>query len=193
MYSQKWLPKRIAVSSRSLGRLLYFTPQYMLLALGVSVVFYELVFWFLNMGLAQYLFTTPYLSFADKFDLIVGSYVGVFSPPFSKLSTTLFLVSVFQGISVAGLTFILRHRRSTDKSFIKELGGTGVAGVLSVLGLGCAACGTSLILPIVSIFFASTSLALIDTIGFYAMVVALVISVISAYVVGLKVAVVQSQ
>lgn len=184
--SLRWLPRRIAHSSWALLRLFYFKPQYTLLAATVSILFYEFIFWFLNLGLAHYLLTTPFLTFTDKFELIIGSYSGIFTQPYSELALTLFAVSVLQGMAVASMVYAIRAERVMNKNIINELGGTGVAGVFSVLGLGCAACGTSLVTPLLTFFFASSSAALAEVVGFYSALIALFIALVTVYLAGLK-------
>ena len=182
------LPHRVALSSKSLFRLLYFKPQCLFLALASSVVFYELIFWFLNLGLLQYLLTTEYLPIADKLSMLIGSYSGIFIRPFSATSLTLFVVSLLQGVSVAAFVYLVRSERAMQQSFIRDAGGIGVAGALSVIGLGCAACGTSLVTPLLTFFFATSSIALAEQVGFYSAMFALVVSVITAYLSGMKLA-----
>lgn len=182
----KSLPKRIWTSISALARLLYFKPAYLLLATVVSIIFYEFIFWFLNLGLLQYLLTSPHLTFGDKFQMLIGSYSGIFTLPLSPLAITLFAVSVFQGVAVAALVYSIRKERAMQRGFLKELGGTGVAGVLSVLGLGCAACGTSLVTPILTFFFATSSVAVAEQVGYYSALLALIVSLITVYLAGFK-------
>lgn len=73
-----------------------------------------------------------------------------------------------------------------QRSILKDLGGTGIAGVLSVLGLGCAACGTSLVTPILTFLFATSSVAVAEEVGLYSAVLALVASLVTVYLAGLK-------
>ena len=180
------LPKRIVTAFCALIRLLYFKPLYLLLAAVVSIVFYEIVFWFLNLGLFKYLLTTEFLTIGDKIGIIVGSYSSIFTLPLSSISFTLFLVSVLQGAAVAALVYSIRKERAMNRSIAKEFGGTGFAGVLSVLGLGCVPCGTSLVTPILTFFFASSSVAIAEEVGYYSAVLALIVSLITAYLAGYK-------
>lgn len=182
----KSLHKRIRVSFFSLVKLLYFRPAYFFLAAVVSVIFYEFIFWFLNLGLLHYLLTSPFLTIGDKLQMIIGSYSGIFMWPLSLLTLTLFAVSVFQGVAVAALVYSIRNERAKQRGVLKELGGTGVAGVLSVIGLGCAACGTSLVTPILTFFFATSSVAVAEEVGLYSAVLALFVSLITAYLAGFK-------
>lgn len=185
-YPLKYVPQRAAISAKATAKLLYFKPQYLFLAAIMSVVFYEIIYWFLNLGLFRYLLTTEFLPLLAKVQLIISSYTSIFEQPYSPMAITLFVVSVLQGAAIAGIVYSIRRERSINKSAIKDLGGTGAAGVLSVLGLGCAACGTSLIAPILALFFAASSAALAEQIGFYSAVLALIVSVITIYISGYK-------
>lgn len=180
------LPRRIRLSATALLKLVYFKPTYLFLAAGVSIVFYEFIFWFLNLDLLHYLLTSRFLSVADKLHVLLGSYAGIFTIPLSPLALTLFAVSIFQGLAVAALVYSIRKERKMHRSILKNFGGTGIAGVLSVFGLGCAACGTSLVTPVLTFFFASSSIALAEQVGLYAAIFALVVSVITVYISGLK-------
>lgn len=180
------LHKRIILSFVSLAKFLYFKPAYFLLAIGISIIFYEFIFWFLNLGLLHFLLTSPFLQITDKISILIGSYTDIFTIPLSPLALTLFAVSIFQGIAVAALIYSIRHERSMRRGIVKDFGSTGVAGVLSVLGLGCAACGTSLVTPLLTFFFATSAVAAAEAVGFYAAIFALIVSVITVYLVGLK-------
>lgn len=182
----KALPKRIVRAYGAVGKLIYFHPAYLFLTIAISVVFYEIIFWFLNLGLFQYLLTTPFLSFGDKFHMIIGSYTGIFTLPLAPLSVTLFIVSVLQGSAVAAIVYTIRKERAMNRNAIKELSGTGVAGALSVLGLGCVPCGTSLVTPILTFFFATSSVAVAEKVGLYSAIFALIVSLITAHLAGHK-------
>lgn len=182
----KSLPARIRLSLVSVVKLLYLKPAYFLLAATVSIVFYQFIFWFLNLGLLQYLLTSPFLTIGDKLELLIGSYSGVFRLPISPLAITLFAVSVIQGITVAALVYTVRRERLMQRGLMKDFGGTGIAGALSVLGLGCAACGTSLVTPILTFFFTTSSAAVAEEIGLYSAVLALVVSLVTVYLAGLR-------
>jgi hypothetical protein len=184
--SIKGLPKRIWLSASSLLKLLYFKPLYLLLAVAVSIVFYELIFWLLNISLLNYLLTSPYLSLESKFDMLIGSYGDIFMWPLAPLLITLFIVSILQGVAVAALVYSIKQERSMQSGLLKDFSSTGVAGALSAIGLGCAACGTSLIAPIVTFFFATSSAAIIDKVGIYSALLALIVSLAAVYLAGIK-------
>ena len=173
---------------KALFKLLYFKPLYLLLALIISVVFYEIIFWFLNIGLFQYLLTTEFLTLSDKLDIIIGSYSGIFMTPISPMMIILFVVSLLQGATLAAIVYSIKYERALNRNLANEFGGVGAAGLLSVLGLGCSACGTSLVTPILTFFFATSSVAVAEQVGFYSAVLALVISLVAMILAGNKLA-----
>ncbi len=180
------LPQRIKLSLSAIAKLLYTRPAYLLLAVGVSILFYEIVFWSLNIGLLQYLMTTEFLTPGDKLGVLLGSYTGIFSLPLAPLSMLIFIVSLLQGVAVAVLAYMIRKERALNKSMVGELGGTGAAGVLAVLGLGCVPCGTSLVTPILTFFFASSSAVVAEQVGLYAAIFAVIVSLVTLYLAGIK-------
>lgn len=182
----KTLPIRIGQSIKSLARLLYFKPAYLIVAVGFSIVFYEIIFWMLNIGLFQYMMLSPTVGIVDKIMVIIGSYSGIFGLPISWLAIILFAVSILQGVAVSALIYSIKKERAMNRSIMKDLGGTGVAGALAVVGLGCAVCGTSLITPILTFLFATSSVAVADQVGMYSAVLALVVSLITVYLAGYK-------
>lgn len=180
------LPKRIVKSIKALAHLLYFRPAYLFLTVAVSMIFYEIVFWSLNIGLLHYLLTTEYLSFLEKVSVVLTSYSSAFTLPLPPISFTLFLVSILQGMAVSSLVYITRRERATNRNIAKDLGGTGAVGALSILGLGCVPCGTSIVTPILTFFFATSSAAIAEEVGFYSAVLALVVSTVTVYLAGYK-------
>ena len=180
------LPSRIFLSIKAIAKLLYFKPTYLIMAIAISIVFYEIIFWMLNIGLFQYMMLSSDVSLYDKFMVIVGSYSGIFGAPISPLAITLFVVSILQGVAVSALVYSIKHERSINKSILKDVGGTGVAGALAVMGLGCAACGTSLVTPILTFLFATSSVAVAEQVGLYSAILALIVSIVTVYLAGYK-------
>lgn len=184
MKSLKRFIINLRLSVLSLGKLYYRQPLYILLALVVGLMFYQIIFWFLNLGLAHYLFTNPYLTIGDKLSLVWSSFAGVFQPPIATLSVLLLSVSLLQGVAISALVYSFRSNRKFHSGSKRVVGGVGAAGLLSVVGLGCAACGTSLVTPLLTLFTASASTALADQIGFYSAVLALALTLITLYTIG---------
>lgn len=94
-------------------------------------------------------------------------------------------MSVLQGAAVAALVYSIRKERAMNRSIAKEFGGTGFAGVLSVLVLAaCRVVHRSL--RQFDFFFASSSVAIAEEVGYYSAVLALIVSLITAYLAGYK-------
>lgn len=159
-------------------------PKYALLALGLSVVFIELLFWINNINLLFYILTTPTLDLYQKITFLASSYSGIWQSTASVLAVILIVISFVQGIMLACLVYIIKRRRTTG--VIKTVGSSGISSILAALGLGCAACGTSLITPILTLLFSTTSTTLADSVGSYVMFVALLLSFYGLYSIGLK-------
>ena len=185
----RYLPSTAWWSLKAIAKFLYFKPAYALLAFVFSVILYELIFWSLNLGLGWFLFTSNQLPFASKLDIIVGSYTNVFDLPLAPLSATIVLVSLLQGVILSAIVFMVKANRENRKASRKLFGSVGLAGGLSVLGLGCVPCGTSLVTPLLTLFFAASAPAIAAEVGFYAVIVALVVSLFALYVTGKQLAV----
>lgn len=160
-------------------------PRYLGLALVGSVLFLEFIFWVNNLALLLYILQVPTLSPIAKLHFIGATYTSIWQSTTSPLAVSLLLLSMLQGVAIACLIFIIR-RQHQNMMLAKTVGGSAVASVLAFLGLGCAACGTSLITPLLSLLFSSTSTAMADNVGFLASVLGLVVSLYALYSLGLK-------
>lgn len=92
-------------------------------------------------------------------------------------------LAIVQGLSLAALVYAIRHQPKTDG---KMLGGSAFVGLLAVIGLGCPACGTSLITPIVAIFLSSSAVAVSEQIATIALPLATAVGLYGLYVIGLR-------
>ena len=94
-------------------------------------------------------------------------------------------ISLVQGQSIAALVYTLRHQQKFDAVAIT---GGSVAGFLAIIGLGCPACGTSLVTPIVAIFVSGSAIAVSESITHIALPLALLVGLYGLYAIGLKAA-----
>lgn len=162
-------------------------PRYLLLALVLSVMFTELIYWLDNLPLLHYVLTVPTLSPAAKLQFMAGTYADLWQSTASPLAVSLLLLSVVQGCTLSLLVFTLRRQRAGGNA-IRAIGGSGLAGVLATLGLGCAACGTSLLTPILVFLFSTSSVALADQVGLGVAIVGLLAGGYGLYAVASKAA-----
>lgn len=90
----------------------------------------------------------------------------------------LLVVSVLQGAAFSVMVFTARQNKAFDK---QTVGGGGIAMIAAALGLGCVPCGTSLIMPIMTLLFSSSAYAAANTASVVVLAVALLLSVYSLY------------
>lgn len=180
--------RRLRRSSKATLVFLYDNPLYALIGLAISVVFFEIIFWSLNLSLAWFLFTSPQLDLIDKLELIVGTYANIFRLPLAPLTTLIFIVSLVQGAIIAAIAYLMRLNVQANKSTSKLFGNVGAAGALSVLGLGCVPCGASLLAPLLAIIVGTSAPALVEDVGEIAAVLALVVSLYALFIVGERLA-----
>ncbi len=100
----------------------------------------------------------------------------------SPVGALLIIVSLLQGVSISLLYVTARYNRHDQRAVGRQLTLGGIASLAATLGLGCVPCGTSLIVPIVAVFFSGTAAASATTVAHAAMLIlALFLSLVSLY------------
>ena len=122
--------------------------SYIAIASALALLAFVFAVWLPNLGLMTDIFTTSSAPFAAKLKIAL-SLLGGIGTNFSTLSASYTIaISVLFGITVAMIVYLVQKKRT-------QLGGntiaTGLGGTLSgVLGIGCAACGSFLLMTILS-------------------------------------------
>jgi Na+/proline symporter len=102
------------------------------------------------------------ISLPDKL-LVLGSvFIRVFTNLTSPAGLLVGLLSLLQGITLALLVFNYREQRKLDSQSAAD---SGIAAIIAVFGLGCSACGTSLLMPLITLFFSSGAFAIAEVVG----------------------------
>ncbi len=159
--------------------------RYSLLAVIVAFVFFELIYWLFNLEILGVILGSGNLSILEKLHFLIDPIISL-SDITSGLTATLMLtLSLVQGINIALLAYILRHQPKLDAA---ALGGGTFVGLLAVIGLGCPACGTSIITPIVAIFVSGSAVAVSQTITNIALPIALLAGFYGLYALGVRAA-----
>ncbi|NCU30444.1 hypothetical protein EOM57_01415 [Candidatus Saccharibacteria bacterium] len=156
-------------------------PRYAVTAAGLASLFATLIYFFIEIGFYGPLLSSG-LPIADKL-AVVASMVGEM---LAELTTTiggalLAVVALLQGVAFATMTYNIRRNKKFDT---RTVGSGGAAMLATALGLGCVPCGTSLVMPIVTLFFSSSAYAAANTASTVVLVVAFVLSVYSLYTLG---------
>ena len=136
--------------------------KYILLAATTGLAVFILATWLPNLGLVWQIATSASIPLADKVKVLtalIGS-IGTNFTAFSALYTV--AIAVLFGANVAMMAYYFRLRRQ----FVRQAGQAGAAASLGGLtsglfGIGCAACGTFVLGPVLSFVGASGLIALL--------------------------------
>jgi len=164
----------------SIGQVLR-QPRYAAGALVGALGFAWLIFLLTNGGFYGALLMSR-LPLIDKLGIIGTMFIEIARQAATSLTGTLLvLVSVLQGVSLTLIIFTARRNKRNQQT-TQQLGLSGIASVAAAIGLGCVPCGTSLILPIVAVFFSGAAAASAATVGStIVLVIALGLSLFSLY------------
>ena len=156
-------------------------PRYAASALVGALGFAWLIFLLTNGGFYGALLMSR-LPFVDKLGVIGTMFVEIVRQAATSLTGALLvLVSILQGISLALIIFTARHNKRNQQT-TQQLGLSSIASVAAAIGLGCVPCGTSLILPIVAVFFSGAAAASAATVAStIVLIIALGLSLFSLY------------
>lgn len=156
-------------------------PRYAAGALVGALGFAWLIFLLTNGGFYGALLMSR-LPLVDKLGVIGTMFAEIARQvATSPTGALLVLVSVLQGISLALIIFTARHNKRNQQT-TQQLGLSGIASVAAAIGLGCVPCGTSLILPIVAVFFSGAAAASAATVAStLVLIIALGLSLFSLY------------
>lgn len=178
---------KLRLSYKAVAKLLWRRPIYGLLSLAIAFAAWSVLLWLFNVNLLFYLLGNSSISWADKISTISSVYSSSFSFS-SDLSSTTLLVSLLLGINIAALVWVIRRRGSSGVNKSSSYG----AFVAAAIGSGCAACGTSLVTPLLSALGATSTVALSSFIGTSLNLLSLGLLLFSIYSVGQQVAIEQA-
>lgn len=156
-------------------------PRYAAGALVSALGFAWLIFLLTNGGFYGALLMSR-LPLVDKLGVIGTMFAEIARQAATSLTGALLvLVSILQGVSLALIIFTARHNKRNQQT-TQQLSLSGIASVAAAIGLGCVPCGTSLILPIVAVFFSGAAAASAATVAStIVLVIALGLSLFSLY------------
>lgn len=173
------LPTR-ADDWRLMGRtvgLVMRVPRYVLVAAVGSLLALTLFVTSLYVTLVSDLIVGGSLPLRDRLTVLLELYpfVGTFFGPIQ--GALLLVVATFTGVNLAVVTYHFREHGVA----IRE-GGSSAAGVLlGTLGAACAACGSALLVGLLSLFGVSTALLWLPLDGLEFALLALVVLTLSMY------------
>lgn len=158
------------------ARLVLTVPRYALLAGVVGIAALALFVFSLNLPLVGFALT-GLLTPAARVQLLVSQFPFL-GPAFTPVQGGLLLaVAALTGVDVAMAIYHFREHGVSVRQ-----GGTGAAGILlGTLGAGCAACGSAVLVGLLSLLGVSTSLLFLPLDGLEFALGALVVLTLSVY------------
>ena len=157
-------------------------PKYFLITIVATVAFAVIIYFAINANFYGPLMMSR-LPILDKIALLGSMIIDIFKQSFtSPNSALLMVVSILQGVSIAAVIFTSKNNRDNEKTVSRQVGLSGIASIAATIGLGCVPCGTSLILPIVTLFFSGAAAATAANIAStIVLLLALLLSLFSLY------------
>jgi hypothetical protein len=146
-------------------------PKYFIVMVVVSLVVIVIAAWLPNLSLVIKFSLKENISFSQKANLLI-SLIGSLKTNFTTLSLVLTTIgAILTGVQTSLLIYYLKQ------SFrLKRLAGTSVAGtLLSLIGVGCASCGSVILSSVLGLGFTTRFLGFFpfkgQEIGFLGIVV----------------------
>jgi len=158
------------------ARLVVTIPTYAVVTLAGGLVALTLFVGSLNVTLVLDTLSLP-ISAAAKAETLLSLYPFVGSAYTSVQGGLLVVVALALGVNVAMLAY---HFREHGLS-LQQSGGSVAGAVLGALGAGCAACGSAILLGLLSLLGISTSLLWLPLDGLEFALLALVVVLLSTY------------
>lgn len=153
---------KIKLSLVGIGRVLRdwryaLTAAMVALALGI-------LFSILSVGTTEWNLLLSRLPIGEKLSIMSDATIRLFADASTIEGALIIIVVILQGITIALLAFSIvaaRHIQELRKTSGRRVGETTFASAVATIGLGCSACGASLIIPLLSVI--STSAVFIGT------------------------------
>lgn len=156
-------------------------PKYFILAIIFSFLLSLIIYFSINFNFyGPLLFSSMGLS-ATFFVLDTMIQTMAQSYFTDSIGIMLLIISLLQGMAISLLVYNIKLNRQFNT---KVIAGSGFATIAAVIGLGCVPCGTSLLVPIMTIIFASSAPALLNTANLIVLILASFLSIYSLYKIG---------
>lgn len=184
--SSRWnfLVAKLKVSASALVWL-FSHLRYAVTAMLAALFFFELVYWMLKLPVFWTLMTSSNLSLFDKLHQLTGPFTYLTAQNGYFIASLMVLLAIIQGVSLTAVVYAVRHQPKLDETLLGE---SAVIGFIALIGLGCPACGTSLITPIVALFVSGSAVTVSQVIARILLPLAVLVGLYGLYVVGLRVA-----
>jgi len=132
-------------------------PRYATLTVLVASFVFVLATWLPNLGLIWQIVSSSSIALSDKLGFLF-SLVGSIQTNFTLFSASYtIIIAILFGINVALVTYYFKRRKKflEQGGMITSMGGL----VTGVFGIGCAACGTFILTPLLAVVGAGSLIA----------------------------------
>jgi hypothetical protein len=161
-------------------------PAYLALAALLGLAAFLAQLWLPNYRLLGAVFATPGVGFAVKAELLASLLGGLFTTFDAVAAFSAVAVPLLFGIDIAMIVYFLRRRRA---QLPRGEIAAGVGGAASgAIAAGCAACGSFLLVTILSFFGATGALALLPLRGGELGLASVVLLLLSVVLIARKIA-----
>jgi hypothetical protein len=135
---------------------------YALIATIVALCVFVVATWLPNLGLIWQITVSPSVPLLDK-ATILASLVGSIATNFTVFSGLyMTAIAVLFGMNAAMVTYYVKHRQRASPQTGRTGAAAGLGGLASgFVGIGCAACGTLVLGPVLSFIGAAGLVALL--------------------------------
>ncbi len=134
--------------------------SYVLLAIGAGLSVLIFATWLPNLGLVWQVVTSDSIPLSNKIEILTAL-VRSLSTNFTPFSGAITIaVAVLFGTNVALIAYYFRLRKTLVKQASSGMAAASLGGLASgFLGIGCAACGTLILSPVLTFLGAGTLIA----------------------------------
>lgn len=135
---------------------------YVFIAAVVALLVFVLATWLANLGLVWQITVSPSVPLFDKAKILAGL-VGSIRTNFTVLSALYTIaIAVLFGLNTAMVTYYMKMQKGLRMNRGQASAAAGLGGLASgFIGMGCAACGTFVLAPVLSIVGAAGLIALL--------------------------------
>lgn len=161
-------------------------PLLLLLSVGLFGLFLTVLLWIFNLSLLGYVITTQDLAANEKVSFVAGIYESLFTNFDTAQAVLLVVFATLFAINITMLIYVIKTKGKKLRAGQKS--SSAASAFLAVIATGCAACGTSIITPLLLSLGASSTAALSSTIGIVVGYLSLLLVLYSIYSLGAAVA-----
>lgn len=174
---------KLKVSARTIAWVLR-QWRYALIGVVGAAMFFELVYWLFNVSLFSAIMS-GHLTLLEKLQFLMSPFVTIGQSNGAIVAILMVALAILQGLTIALLVYTVRRQRKFDMAAV---GSGSFVGLLAMVGLGCPACGTSLITPVVALFVSGSAVSISESITLISLPLAILIAVYGMYTLGVRAA-----